>query len=249
MRKVIKIILFSCLIFFIGLAYLFFNYTTGEYYRIYSPDRQYSVYASKNFYENFLPAMPGQSGDASGKVFLYDEIEKKVINSGQIPMISLVGDIEWTETEAYFKSDFYPNAADTWKLPRKLEQPPAKELEDGTIITFSILGYKADESKFEMVSGCKKMISYISYNSLGEPLIEWQKEYSKAETETCDFTSYIIHEKKYMQNKLMAETYMHSSCDDCESYPCGIWRNFDLSGKLLDSTIYESCNVNFRPKQ
>jgi hypothetical protein len=249
MRKVFKIILFSCLIVLIGLIYLFFNYATGEYYRVYSPDKQYSVYASKNIYENFLPAMPGQSGDASGKVYLYDEIEKKVINSGDIPMISLVGDIEWTETEAYFKSDFYPNAANTWKLPRKLKQPSAKELEDGTIITFSILGYKADESKFEMVSGCKKMISYTSYNSLGEPLLEWKKEYSKAETESCDFTSYIIHEKRYMQNKLVAESYKHAGCDDCEFYPCGIWRNYDAFGSLIDSAVYKPCNVNFRPKQ
>jgi hypothetical protein len=249
MRKAFKIILLSGLIILGGLIYLFFNCATGKYYRVYSPDRQYSVYASKYLYESFLPAMPGQSGDASGKVYLHDEIENKVINSGYIPMISLVGDIEWTETEAYFKSDFYPTVTDAWQLPRKLIQRPDAELADGTIITFSPLGYKVDESKFETVSGCKKMTSYTSYNGLGQPMLEWWKDYSKAKTESCDFTSYIIHEKQYMQNKLVKETYKHSGCDECESYPCGIWRNYDASGKLLDSVVYEPCNLNFRPKQ
>jgi hypothetical protein len=233
----------------IGLVYLFFNYATGVYYKVYSPDKQYSAYASKHIYENFLPAMLGQSGDASGKVYLYDEIEKKVINSGNIPMISLVADVVWAETEAYFKSDFYPNASDAWQLPRKLVQPPPKELSDGTIITFSPLGYKVDESKFEMISGCKKMTSYISYNGLGQPMLEWRKEYSKAETESCDFTSYIIHEKKYFQNKLVAESYKHGGCDECESYPCGIWKNYDASGKFLDSAIHEPCSVDFKSKR
>jgi hypothetical protein len=249
MRKAFKIILFSCLIILTGLIYLFFNYTSGEYYRIYSPDKQYSVYASKNFYENFLPAMPGQSGDASGKVFLYDEIEKKVINSGNIPMISLVGDIMWTETEAYFASDFYPSPTNAWKLPRKLIQRPDTELADGTVITFSPLGYKVDESKYEMINGCKKVTSYQSFNAYGETMLEWWKDYSKAKTESCDFNSYIIHEKQYMQNKLVAETFKHSGCDDCEAYPCGVWRNYDASGKLIDSVIYKPCNINFRPEQ
>jgi hypothetical protein len=239
----------ASLIILIGLVYAFFNYATGCYYRVYSPDEQYSVYASKYIYENFLPAMPGQSGDASGKVFLYDEIEKKVINSGDIPMVSMTSEIEWAETEAYFKSDFYPNADNTWKLPRPLKPPPPKALADGTVITFSSLGNKLDQSKFEMVSGCKKLTSYTSYNGLGEPILEWNKTYSKAKTESCDFTSYIIHEKRYRQNILIAETFKHSGCDDCETYPCGTWQNFDASGKLLDSMVYEPCNLNFRPFQ
>ncbi len=246
MKKLVKIILFLCLIVLIGLTYLFFNYTTGEYYRIYSPDKQYSVYASKNFYENFLSAMPGQSGDASGKVFLYDEIEKKVINSGTIPMISLTGDIEWAETEAYFASDFYPSATDAWKLPRKLIQRPDTELADGTIITFSPLGYKVDESKYEMINGCKKMTSYKSFNAYGDIMLEWKKMYSKAKTETCDFSSYIIHEKQYMQNKLVKETFMHAGCDDCDSYPCGVWKNYDANGNALDSIEYPPCNIDIR---
>jgi hypothetical protein len=104
MQKVFKIVLLTCSIILIGLIYLFFNYTTGEYYRIYSPDQQYSVYASKKIYEIFLPAMPGQSGDASGKVFLYDEIEKKVINSGKIPMVSMTSDIEYLEIASVFET-------------------------------------------------------------------------------------------------------------------------------------------------
>jgi hypothetical protein len=52
-----------------------------------------------------------------------------------------------------------------------------------------------------------------------------------------------------MQNKLVAETFKHSGCDECEVYPCGTWQNFDASGKLLDSIVYEQCNLNFRSFQ
>ncbi len=105
---------------------VFLMSTSGEYYRTYSPDKQYSVYASKNNWELFSMRMSDDNGDASGKVFLYDEIEKKIINQAKIPMISLTRDLLWADSIAYYKRENdYPNITNPWKLPRSIVYPIA----------------------------------------------------------------------------------------------------------------------------
>jgi len=90
------------------------NITEGEYYRNYSPDGQYSIYASRNKYFNLnIPFV--KFGDAGGKVHLYDELENKLVCSASIGMISNVDDhFFWNEQEVYSKGNIYI------KLPRKI---------------------------------------------------------------------------------------------------------------------------------
>ncbi len=95
----------------------------GEYYRTYSPDKQYSVFAQKYNYENFLPGMLGGGGDARGRLVLYDEIEKKIIDKGEIIMLSLTPEIQWEENHAYYiGEENYPNILRPWTLPRKIKK-------------------------------------------------------------------------------------------------------------------------------
>lgn len=101
---------------------LWSNSTNGVFYKVYSPDKQYSVYAAKYNYENFSMVFPGHSGDASGKVYLYDEVEKKVINSASIAMVWMTGEIQWEKDMAYFKGDNYPTILEPWKLPRPIRE-------------------------------------------------------------------------------------------------------------------------------
>lgn len=91
-----------------------------ESYRTYSPDKQYSVYAKRYSWERFVTRFPGGGGDASGIVFLYDEVQKKVIGKAKISMVSNTSSIEWSGNKAYFVGDDYPSIVDPWKLPRPI---------------------------------------------------------------------------------------------------------------------------------
>jgi len=90
------------------------NITEGEYYKQYSPDGQYSMYASKNKYFNINTPF-SKFGDEGGKVHLYDELENKLVSSASISMISNVKDhFFWSEDELYSKGKTHI------KLPRRI---------------------------------------------------------------------------------------------------------------------------------
>ena len=46
--------------------------------------------------------MPGQSGDASGVVRLYDD-QGKLIHEKAVDMVQSIGEPEWTTTNVYIK--------------------------------------------------------------------------------------------------------------------------------------------------
>lgn len=110
----------SLLLLALFFAYLFFFVPFGESRRTYSPDGQYSVYASTYIYDAFIPRMPGGGSDKEAVVYLYDEIEKKVINKGHVAMLWLTPEIEWDKEVAYYKGEDVPNAAEPWELPRPI---------------------------------------------------------------------------------------------------------------------------------
>ncbi len=84
-------IVFSVVIGLTITLYWISTVTEGEYYKSYSPDGQYSIYASRNKYFNFnFPFV--KFGDAGGKVHLYDELENRLITSCSVEMISHVDD-------------------------------------------------------------------------------------------------------------------------------------------------------------
>ena len=117
--KKIKIFLLIVLVLGIGFI-IYLKSTSGEYYKTFSPDNQYSVYASQYNWENFINRFPSGGSDASGVVYLYDEIEDKIINKAHIGMLWLTPEINWTKNTAYFTGDEHPNIIKPWKLPRPI---------------------------------------------------------------------------------------------------------------------------------
>ncbi len=90
----IQILIFTLIV--IGI-YQLFNITDDTiYYKFYSPDKQYSAYAKKFSYYRYLKlSFPGsRSSDAPGKVYVYDEINKKVISTAKISMIGNMNEME-----------------------------------------------------------------------------------------------------------------------------------------------------------
>ncbi|SNR16426.1 hypothetical protein [Tenacibaculum jejuense] len=108
-----KIVIFVALLMLI--LYWISSITEGKYYKSYSPDGQYSIYASRNKFFNFNFPF-AKFGDAAGKIHLYDELKEKLITSRSVEMISLVDDhFFWSEEELYMKARMYI------KLPRKID--------------------------------------------------------------------------------------------------------------------------------
>ena len=126
MRKKLFIFISICLIIALG-TYLSQESTRGKYYKTYSPDKQYSVYTSKTNWELFSMAMPGNGGDATGKVFLYDEIEGEVIKSAPISILWTAGSINWNDSIAYFYGEENPTILEPWNLPRPISKSALNE--------------------------------------------------------------------------------------------------------------------------
>ena len=100
-----------------GILYWYAYLTEGEYYRTYSPDGQYSVYSAAYNFELYLPIPFHKYSDMSGQVYLYDEVEKKIIDSGYIEMTSLAVDVRWEEDRTHFiGGDFL-----SFDLPREID--------------------------------------------------------------------------------------------------------------------------------
>ena len=111
MSKKLKIIVVTLVVVIITTIY-FLIQTSGVYYKSYSPDGQYSRYASVNTY--FYNAPFSKFSDLSGKVFVYDEIEKNIVGAAPVEMISSVEYSEWDETSLSARGGF------SIELPRKI---------------------------------------------------------------------------------------------------------------------------------
>lgn len=102
------------LLLLLALAGIWLLSTSGASRKVYSPDKQYSVYSAAYNYEALIPKMPGDGSSASGKVYLYDEIEQKVLESAPIVFVGAVHEVRWREQEAFFIGDEMPH----FDLPR-----------------------------------------------------------------------------------------------------------------------------------
>lgn len=114
-----RYIILAVLVILIFCIYQYFH-TVGdyEYSRDYSPDGQYSVYIKPYKHDFMMDVVkfPFQkSADRSGKIFLYDEIEKRIITSAHVDMVGFV-DIEWLEDKVYTKGEGGLDKS----LPRKI---------------------------------------------------------------------------------------------------------------------------------
>ncbi|MGY6649356.1 hypothetical protein [Wenyingzhuangia sp. IMCC45574] len=104
--------------------------TIGE--RIYertSPDKQFTVYAKSFIINRFIPAMPGQSGDMPGRIYLYDNVNEKVISSVGTDMLQLCRDAEWEKNDVRFgRGDGLE-----LKLPREIRLNYTVKLSNGLV--------------------------------------------------------------------------------------------------------------------
>ena len=74
--------------------------------------------------------------------------------------------------------------------------------------------------------------------------MEWQKQYFKTKTQTCDFSAYIITTKHYKQGVLIEVARYISVCDECEKKSCRTWKYYSDTGKLMRTINYGKCNLS-----
>ena len=123
MKKIIALI--SIIIILIGVLFS----TSGHYYGYLSPDHQFSIYCSKYNYEHLLGT---EHSYASGKVFLYDQIENKIIAEKTIPLISATQDAQWSEKSVSLRCEGLPS----FKLPRNVKLPYQVDYKNGSYKVF-----------------------------------------------------------------------------------------------------------------
>lgn len=110
-KKLIIVALFLGCISFVISYYL--KQPEVVYHKSYSPDGQYSRYAiADNYFSELGPF--SKFSDHSGKVVVYDEIEKNVVGSHPIEMISMIDGMDWNETNLTKRGNF------SIELPRKI---------------------------------------------------------------------------------------------------------------------------------
>jgi len=91
--------------------------TSEEYYSTQSPNGEYRIYVSAYNYAIYTRSSPFiEYGDLRGKVYLYDNIEKKIINSASLSKIKFGKDVQWSKNRVSFKDKNLP----VWKLPREI---------------------------------------------------------------------------------------------------------------------------------
>lgn len=94
-------------------AVYFLKQTAGVYYKTYSPDGQYSRYASAYKYLNFGP-FANKLGDSYGRVYVYDELKNKIVDSAPVTFLSVINQTDWNEASLIHRGGF------SIELPRKI---------------------------------------------------------------------------------------------------------------------------------
>lgn len=243
-KKIIVTLAVSLLCFIVAVVLMFS--TSGKYYQTFSPDRQYSVYASTYFYERFLLKMPGGSGDASGKAYLYDEIKHQLINSASVAIMWTITDIQWEDNKAYFIGEDAPTISNPWLLPRPIKMPYTKTDELDTIKTikeYSSFDKLQSITILKPINSCWKPLSYQAFDDRGNKLSSWAKRYFQSSNSTCDFTPYFMHALEFDKGALVKEYSYNAACDDCETSPCGTESTWDHDGKVIATKVHKGCEI------
>ncbi|MFK7797757.1 MAG: hypothetical protein AB8E82_09895 [Aureispira sp.] len=207
--------------------------TGGLYRKNYSPDRQFSVSAAAYNYEMFVFRSPGDGGSASGKVFLYDEIEQKTIASGEISSVGLTGDVRWSKQKAYYIGDYMPSFA----LPRPIRLDSVVEYPNERYKKYTPFGVLLHEWQFKEINGIRYRVYDIYYNREGEKQLEYHTQFfpdSTKEKEIWQVQTY----KSYSQQKLYHETHQQgftSRFRQDSMYQCGIHYNYSTVEPSIDT--------------
>ncbi|NRD20050.1 hypothetical protein HNV08_08315 [Winogradskyella eckloniae] len=115
-KGIIVVILFILLI-------LFMVSTAHTSQKIYSPDKQYSVYATTYMYSKlFCAVFSYMDCWHSGKIYLYDEIEEKVLETVFTEVTENYTTVNWlTKDMVSFENIDIKLPNDFWYLPRPIK--------------------------------------------------------------------------------------------------------------------------------
>jgi len=85
----------------------------------YSPDRQYSFYGKIFFLDQFIPMSPGSGSDARVIVYLYDEINKKILCKTRT-IEQAMKEVRWTDSTTVLLPG--ADGLEICKLPRPIKE-------------------------------------------------------------------------------------------------------------------------------
>lgn len=140
-------------IFILLIIFLFTKAQTSK--KIYSSDMQYSVYAQTYVYSELLCVFSYMDCWHHGKIYLYDEKEKKVIESLFADVTESYETVNWFGNKVAFKSIDIKIPNDFWDLPRPLIKKSLNKNETNNIdpqVEEVIPKYKLSESEIYFAS-------------------------------------------------------------------------------------------------
>ena len=120
---------------------------------------------------------PGDGSSKPGKVFLYDNLTKQIIDDGEIDFISELKDIEWTENTAYFKQEKEPNILNPWILPRKIKLPYNKIIKKNNsevVYEYNSFDKLISIGRDTIVNNKKIGVEYKTYDENGKLIFAWK---------------------------------------------------------------------------
>lgn len=104
--------------------------------------------------------------------------------------------------------------------------------------------YSADRSeiyysKYDNINGCRKVVEWKSYDKDLKIKSEWEKKFRVDNTQTCDFSAYIVLKKEYKNEKLISIKEYSALSEASEEEPYGTWKYYDSKGNLIKAEKFE----------
>lgn len=230
------IVFISIILIVIGILFS----TSGHYFGFLSPDHQFSIYSSKYNYEYLLGT---EHSYASGKVFLYDQIENKIIAEKKISIISGTQDAQWSEESVSLRCEGLPS----FKLPRKIKLPYTVEYKNGVLKVFRPDGSISKEYQILKTNNRLYRIGIEkSYNINGQPSLVNTYEYFPDTIPgriNDSLLTQIIKQDSFRNGIHKAHREYQKSLKDNRTCNCGNW--IDYSIEPIRTINYPDCYVKF----
>lgn len=97
-----------------------YHFRYGKSQKYFSEDGQYSFYSKRNIYDISLINAPGDGDTNGGTIYVFDEIEKKVIY--QFESSWLRADMEASGFSSYNNGAFNCKSGHWFNLPRPIKE-------------------------------------------------------------------------------------------------------------------------------
>lgn len=214
--------------------------TSGHYYGVMSPDGQFSIYTSKYNFEYLLGT---EHSYASGKVFLYDEIEDNVIESKKVSRISATHEAQWSKQSVSLRCEGLPS----FKLPRKIKLPYKVDYKNGLYKVFepdgslSREGYNlivVDGHCYQRGTEKKYFNDKLSYIKVHEYFPD-----SLPTKTNKDSLIHILKEDWYKNGVLTSHKEYQHRLKDNRWCNCGNWISYDKNKKPSKVIKYQDCYI------